>query len=37
MGGEGSNFELFYPQPLDRHVPGVWYLATSSAIFAVSR
>ena len=24
-------------QPLDRHVPGVWYLATTCAIFAVSR
>ena len=23
--------------PLDRHVPGVWYLATTCAIFAVSR
>ena len=25
------------PQPLDRQVPGVWYLATTCAIFAVSR
>ena len=24
------------PQPLDRHVPGVWYLATTCAIFVVS-